>query len=197
MTDVQFDLTAHITPKNQERARTNCRTSPTTFRSMLTSNRVSGVPIPRASQRGRSDVIRPSRTAPTSSTRDVHHRAGRRERRPQRCRPDCQECASGRPGELTPKTAICRQDLVLQSAAPNGDNEFGCARRLYSGRRRRVIVLAAQCDDPEEGGVEFGIHKDNQSPVVGPIRPTTGDVHRRRHRLREVVQPGAELHPLH
>ncbi|GGL45018.1 hypothetical protein GCM10009037_30570 [Halarchaeum grantii] len=39
------------------------------------------------------------------------------------------------PVSLTPKTAICRQDGALQSAAPIGDNEFG-------------------------------IQKDNQSPVV-------------------------------
>jgi len=88
-------------------------------------------------------------------------------RRPQRCRPDCQECASGTTRRTSrPKTAICRQDLALQSAAPIGDNEFGRTSIALGGAVGALLSSPHNATILEEGGVEFGIHKDNQSPVV-------------------------------
>ncbi|NNC25168.1 transferase, partial [Salinisphaera sp. USBA-960] len=70
------------------------------------------------------------------------------------------------PANLTPKTAICRQDLALQSAAPIGDNVFGRESIALGGAVGSLLASPHNATILEEGGVEFGIHKDNQSPVV-------------------------------
>jgi len=44
------------------------------------------------------------------------------------------------PANLTPKTAICRQDLALQSAAPIGDNVFGRESISRRSRWRTALV---------------------------------------------------------
>jgi len=70
------------------------------------------------------------------------------------------------PANLTPKTAICRQDLALQSAAPIGANVFGRESIALGGAVGALLASPHNATILEEGGVEFGIHKDNQSPVV-------------------------------
>jgi len=67
---------------------------------------------------------------------------------------------------LEPKTAICTQDLALQSAAPVGPNVFDRDAIALGGA---VGALLASPHNPtilEAGGVEFGIHKDTRSPLV-------------------------------
>jgi type IV secretory pathway VirB4 component len=70
------------------------------------------------------------------------------------------------PARLEPVTAICLQDKALQSAAPIGGDELGRESIALGGA---VGALLASPHNPtilEPGGVEYGIHKDTQSPLV-------------------------------
>jgi len=160
MTDIQFDLTAHLTPKNQGGRGTNCRTSLTTFRWMLTSNRAFGVPICKSA---------PTRAAATYKAVEngarvfdqglyVTVRADEKDD----LRDAVQTVTSALrddPANLTPKTAICRQDLALQSAAPIGENVFGRTSIALGGAVGAMLSSPHNATILEEGGVEFGIQK--------------------------------------
>ncbi|MXR43276.1 transferase [Halobaculum sp. WSA2] len=70
------------------------------------------------------------------------------------------------PARLEPATAICLQDQALRSAAPIGGDAMGRESIALGGA---VGALLASPHSPtmlEEGGVEFGIHKDTRSPLV-------------------------------
>ncbi|MEF8824939.1 MAG: transferase, partial [Halapricum sp.] len=70
------------------------------------------------------------------------------------------------PAQLEPKTAICTQDLAIQSGAPVGPNPLSREAIALGGA---VGALLASPHNPtilEEGGIEFGIHRDTHSPVV-------------------------------
>jgi type IV secretory pathway VirB4 component len=54
----------------------------------------------------------------------------------------------------------------LQSAAPIGGNVFGRESIALGGAVGALLASPHNATILEEGGVEFGIHKDNQSPVV-------------------------------
>ncbi|MBP1987793.1 type IV secretory pathway VirB4 component [Halolamina salifodinae] len=70
------------------------------------------------------------------------------------------------PANLTPRTAICRQDVALQSAAPIGANEFGRGSIALGGAVGALLASPHNATILEEGGIEFGMHKDTRSPVV-------------------------------
>jgi len=78
LTDVEFDLTAHITPKTSNGRETNCRTSLTTSGSTPIWNRASAVRTSRSERTKPLRRTRPSRVERTSSTRDVRHGSRRR-----------------------------------------------------------------------------------------------------------------------
>ncbi|WP_240479562.1 VirB4 family type IV secretion system protein [Haloprofundus marisrubri] len=65
-----------------------------------------------------------------------------------------------------PKTALCKQDLALQSAAPVGPNQFGREAFALGGAVGALLASPHNVTILEEGGVEFGVHKDNRNPVV-------------------------------
>ncbi|MCL9817519.1 VirB4 family type IV secretion system protein [Natronocalculus amylovorans] len=70
------------------------------------------------------------------------------------------------PANISPKTAICKQDLALQATSPLGTNTFGREAVALGGA---VGALFASLHRPtilEENGVEFGTHRQNNSPVV-------------------------------
>ncbi|MDL0121787.1 VirB4 family type IV secretion system protein [Halobacterium salinarum] len=167
MTDVQFDLTAHITPKNQERARNELQD--------IADDLQVDADI---EQSVRSAYLQERANEAAATYKAVENGANVfdqgmfitvRADEKEELRDAVQEVKSALrddPANLTPKTAICRQDLALQSAAPIGDNEFGRESIALGGAVGALLSSPHNATILEEGGVEFGIHKDNQSPVV-------------------------------
>ncbi|GGN26223.1 VirB4 family type IV secretion system protein [Halarchaeum nitratireducens] len=167
MTDVQFDLTAHITPKNQERARNELQD--------IADDLQVDADI---EQSVRSAYLQERANEAAATYKAVENGANVfdqgmfitvRADKKEELRDAVQEVKSALrddPANLTPKTAICRQDLALQSAAPIGDNEFGRESIALGGAVGALLSSPHNATILEEGGVEFGIHKDNQSPVV-------------------------------
>ncbi|WP_226023977.1 VirB4 family type IV secretion system protein [Halomicrobium salinisoli] len=167
LTAVQFDLTAHITPKNQERARNELQD----IADDLQVDADLEQSVRSAYLQERANEAAATYTAVENGARVfdqgmfVTVRADDKDE----LRDDVQKVKSALrddPANLTPKTAICRQDVALQSAAPIGDNEFGRESIALGGAVGALLSAPHNATILEEGGVEFGIHKDNQSPVV-------------------------------
>ncbi|QKY18789.1 VirB4 family type IV secretion system protein [Halorubrum sp. CBA1229] len=167
MTDVQFDLTAHITPKNQERARNELQDIADdlqvdadleqSIRSAYLQERANEAAATYKAVENGANVFDQGmfitvRADEKDDLRDAVQTV--------------KSALRDDPANLTPKTAICRQDLALQSAAPIGDNEFGRTSIALGGAVGALLSSPHNATILEEGGVEFGIHKDNQSPVV-------------------------------
>ncbi|WP_459190851.1 VirB4 family type IV secretion system protein [Halosimplex sp. J119] len=167
MTDVQFDLTAHITPKNQERARNELQDIADDLQvdADLEQSVRSAYLQERANEAAATYKAVENGANVFDQGMFVTVRADEKEE----LRDAVQKVKSALrddPANLTPKTAICRQDLALQSAAPIGDNEFGRTSIALGGAVGALLSSPHNATILEEGGVEFGIHKDNQSPVV-------------------------------
>ena len=167
MTDVQFDLTAHITPKNQERARNELQDIADDLQvdADLEQSVRSAYLQERANEAAATYKAVENGANVFDQGMFITVRADEKEE----LRDAVQEVKSALrddPSNLTPKTAICRQDLALQSAAPIGDNEFGRESIALGGAVGALLSSPHNATILEEGGVEFGIHKDNQSPVV-------------------------------
>jgi len=167
MTDVQFDLTAHITPKNQERARNELQDIADDLQvdADLEQSIRSAYLQERANEAAATYKAVENGANVFDQGMFITVRADEKEE----LRDAVQTVKSALrddPANLTPKTAICRQDLALQSAAPIGDNEFGRTSIALGGAVGALLSSPHNATILEEGGVEFGIHKDNQSPVV-------------------------------
>jgi len=167
MTDVQFDLTAHITPKNQERARNELQDIADdlqvdadleqSVRSAYLQERANEAAATyKAVENGANVFDQGMFITVRADDKDDLQDAVQK----------VKSALRDDPANLTPKTAICRQDLALQSAAPIGDNEFGRTSIALGGAVGALLSSPHNATILEEGGVEFGIHKDNQSPVV-------------------------------
>ncbi|TKX72468.1 VirB4 family type IV secretion system protein [Halorubrum sp. GN11GM_10-3_MGM] len=167
LTDVEFDLTAHITPKNQERARNELQDIADdlqvdadleqSIRSAYLQERANEAAATyKAVENGANVFDQGMFITVRSDEKDELRDAVQ----------TVKSTLRDDPANLTPKTAICRQDLALQSAAPIGDNEFGRTSIALGGAVGALLSSPHNATILEEGGVEFGIHKDNQSPVV-------------------------------
>ncbi|GCF15724.1 transferase [Haloarcula mannanilytica] len=167
LTDVQFDLTAHIMPKNQERARNELQDIADDLQvdADLEQSVRSAYLQERANEAAATYKAVENGANVFDQGMFITVRADEKED----LRDAVQKVKSALrddPANLTPKTAICRQDLALQSAAPIGDNEFGRTSIALGGAVGALLSSPHNATILEEGGVEFGIHKDNQSPVV-------------------------------
>ncbi|MFC6614909.1 VirB4 family type IV secretion system protein [Halopenitus salinus] len=167
ITDVKFDLTVHITPKNQERARSELQN----LADDLQVDADLEKSVRSAYLQERADEAKSTYTAVEGGARVFDQamyvvvRADGKEE----LRNDVQTVKSALrddPSNLTPKTAICRQDVALQSAAPIGHNEFGRASIALGGAIGALLASPHNATILEEDGVEFGVQRDNQSPVV-------------------------------
>ena len=167
LTDVEFDLTAHITPKNQERARNELQDIADDLQvdADLEQSIRSAYLQERANEAAATYKAVENGANVFDQGMFITVRADEKDE----LRDAVQTVKSALrddPANLTPKTAICRQDLALQSAAPIGDNEFGRTSIALGGAVGALLASPHNATILEEGGVEFGIHKDNQSPVV-------------------------------
>ncbi|MBP2252593.1 type IV secretory pathway VirB4 component [Halarchaeum solikamskense] len=167
LTDVEFDLTAHVTPKNQERARTELEE----IADDLQVDADLEQSVRGAYLQERADEAKATYKAVESGANVFDQgvfitvRADEKDDLQDAVR-TVKSTLRDDPANLTPKTAICRQDVALQSASPIGDNEFGRESIALGGAVGALLASPHNATILEEGGVEFGIHKDNQSPVV-------------------------------
>ncbi|USZ71426.1 VirB4 family type IV secretion system protein [Natronosalvus halobius] len=167
LTDVEFDLTVHLTPKNQEQARDELQRAADDLQAdadlersvrgaYLQERAAEAVSTYKSVENG-SRVFRQGMfitiRAQTRHELREHVRTVR-----SRLRED--------PAGLSPKTAICKQDLALQAAAPVGPNPFGREATALGGAVGALFASVHTATILEDGGVEFGTHWKNQSPVV-------------------------------
>ena len=167
LTDVTFDCTVHIQPKQQERARSELQRVAEdlqvdadidrSIRSTYLQQRADEATATyTAVENGQQVFSQAMYVTVRADTKDDLQNAVNEVR--SRLRES--------PAELTPKTAICKQDLALKSAAPIGRNPFGRDAIALGGA---VGALLASPHNPtilEPDGVEFGVHRHNDSPVV-------------------------------
>jgi len=167
LTDVEFDLTTHITPKNQQRARNELQDLADdlqvdadleqSIRSSYLQERANEAALTyKAVENGANVFGQALFVTVRADDKDDLQDAVQK----------VKSALRDEPANLMPKTAICRQDLALQSAAPIGAtssvvNQSRSVGQLAHYSPHRTTQLSWK-----KGGVEFGIHKDNQSPVV-------------------------------
>lgn len=167
LTDIEFDLTVHITPKNQPRARNALQNTADelqadadleqSVRGMYLQERANDAAATYKAVESGQQVFSQSLfvTVRAESKDELRENVTR-------IRATLREP----PARLEPATAICLQDKALQSAAPIGGDKLGREAIALGGA---VSALLASPHNPtilEPGGVEYGIHKDTQSPLV-------------------------------
>ncbi|MEF8825383.1 MAG: transferase [Halapricum sp.] len=167
LTDVEFDLTIDLTPKNQRRAKDELQDTAddlqaeadlerTVRGAYLQERAVEATATYKAVENGQRVFSQATFITVRADTRDELRESVKKIRATLR----------EQPAGLEPKTAICTQDLAIQSGAPVGPNPLGREAIALGGA---VGALLASPHNPtilEEGGVEFGTHRDTHSPVV-------------------------------
>ncbi|WP_225316344.1 MULTISPECIES: VirB4 family type IV secretion system protein [Haloferax] len=167
LTDIEFDCTIRLHPKNQTRARDELQTladnlqvdaklEQTVRGSYLQTRADEATATYTAVEEGQHVFSQAMFLTVRAETRDELREAVRTVKRRLR----------DHPANLTPKTAICAQDRGLQAASPLGPNPFDEDVVALGGA---VGALLASPHNPtilEPDGVEVGIHRHNDSPVV-------------------------------
>ncbi|MCY4732327.1 transferase [Natronomonas gomsonensis] len=167
LTDVEFDLTSRIVPKNQPRARdelqrvadnlqADARLERSVRGSYLQERANRAEATYKAVENGQKVFDKELVITVRADTRDELSQAVKRVRATLR----------EQPARVEPKTAICTQDLALQSAAPIGPSELDRSAVALGGAVGALLASPHNATILEEGGVEFGIHKDTRSPLV-------------------------------
>jgi type IV secretory pathway VirB4 component len=166
-TDVEFDLTVHLRPKNQEAARDELRNVADELQvdADLEESVRGNYLQERANEAASTYKAVESGTRVFDQGMYLTVRAETREELEEATR-KMRSRLRDNPANLTPKTAICKQDLALQSAAPVGYNEFGRESIALGGAVGAMFASMNEASILEAGGVEFGLHKDTDSPVV-------------------------------
>ncbi len=168
-TDVEFDLTVRIRPRNQSHARSELKeTADDLHVDAELDQSVRGIYLKERAQEATATykaVENGTRVFSQAAfvTVRADDRESLREARSKLLR-DLREA----PANLIPKTAVCRQDHALQAAAPVGPNPFGSAASSIA-LGDAVGALLASAQNPtilEPRGVEVGLHKDTKSPIV-------------------------------
>ena len=167
LTDIEFDLSVHLTPKSQQRARDELQQVADDLQADADLERtVRGSYL----QERAAEAISTYKSVESGSRvfdqgMAITVRADTREQ----LREDVRTVRSKlreQPAGLSPKTAICKQDLAIQAAAPIGPNPFGREATVLGGAVGALLASPQNATILEDGGVEFGLHWKHQSPVV-------------------------------
>ena len=167
LTDVRFHLTAHVTPRDQERALDQLQTAAddlkvdadleSSVRSTYLHDRADEAAATyRAVEAGTRVFSQGVFVTVRADDREELRTATRRVKRVLR----------EQPAKLAPKTAICAQERALRSAAPFGATPLD---RQTIGLSGAVGALLASPHRPtllESDGVELGVHRHTDTPVV-------------------------------
>ncbi|MWV38818.1 transferase [Natrialba sp. INN-245] len=167
LTDIEFDLTVHITPKNQQQARdelqrvaddlqVDAELEQSSRSAYLRDRANEAVETYKAVENGSKVFSQGMFITVRADTKNELRESVRTVRSRLR----------EQPAGLSPKTAICKQDLALQAAAPIGSNPFGREAISLGGAIGALLASPHNATILEEGGVEFGVHRKTQSPVV-------------------------------
>ncbi|SDM93720.1 Type IV secretory pathway, VirB4 component [Halogranum gelatinilyticum] len=167
LTDVQFDLTVHVRPRDYERARSeleevaddlqvDAELAQSVRSSYLQERAAEAAATYRAVESGHQVFDQATFVTVRADNRSELRDSVRKVKRTLR----------DDPANLSPKTAICVQDKALQSAAPIGMNELGRESIALGGAVGALLASPHSATILEDGGVEVGIHKDVRSPVV-------------------------------
>ena len=167
LTDVEFDLTVHITPRNLQKARDELQRVADdlqvdadleqSVRGAYLQERANEALATYKSVENGSQVFDQGMFITVrADTKDELRESVRTIRSRLR----------EQPAGLSPKTAICNQDLALQAAAPVGPNPFGREAIALGGAIGALLASPHNATILEDDGVEFGIHWKNESPVV-------------------------------
>ncbi|WP_277554059.1 VirB4 family type IV secretion system protein [Halobaculum limi] len=167
LTDVSFDLTAHIDPLPQARARDRLQAAADDLQADADLERS----VREAYLHDRAAAATATYKAVENGQRVFEQSLYITVRAETRSQLE-DEVSTVRatirepPANLEPATAVCLQDKALQSAAPVGGDALGRSSYALGGA---VGALLSSPHSPtllEEGGVEFGVHKDTRSPLV-------------------------------
>ena len=167
MTDVEFDVTAHLRPRNQERALSDLQNAADDLRvdadldtsvrgTYLRDRAEEAAATYRAVENGQRVFSQSLYVTVRADDRETLREDVRRVKR--RLRES--------PAELTPKPAICAQQRALRAAAPIGGDPLDRDATALGGA---VGALLASPHTPtllEPGGVELGVHRHTDTPVV-------------------------------
>jgi len=167
LTDVEFDVTARLVPKNHGRARDELQRVADDLQADADLERsVRGAYLQeraneaaatyKAVENGQQVFGQELVVTVRSDTKDDLQHAVKEVRATLR----------EQPAGLEPKTAICTQDLALQSAAPVGPNVLDRNAVALGGAVGALLASPHNATILEDDGVEFGIQKDTRSPVV-------------------------------
>ena len=167
LTDVEFDLTVRLVPKNHGRARDELQRVADDLQADADLERsVRGAYLQeranqaaatyKAIENGQQVFDQELIMTVRSDTRDDLQRAVKKVRATLR----------EQPAGVEPKTAICTQDLALQSAAPVGPSVLDRGAVALGGAVGALLASPHNATILEDDGVEFGIQKDTRSPVV-------------------------------
>ena len=167
LTHIEFDLTIHITPKNQQQARDELqRVADDLQVDADLEESVRGAYL-----QGRANEAVATYTAVENGSRVFDQgmfitvRADTKDELRESVR-TVRSRLREQPAGLSPKTAICKQDLAIQAAAPVGPNPFGREAIALGDAVGALLASPHNATILEDGGVEFGVHWRNDSPVV-------------------------------
>ncbi len=167
LTDIEFDLTVHITPKNQQKARDELQRVADDLQ--VDADLEQSVRGAYLQERANEAVSTYKAVENGSRVFDqgmfITVRAERKDELREAVR-TIRSRLREQPAGLSPKTAICTQDLALQAAAPIGSNPFGREAISLGGAVGALLASPHNATILEDDGVEFGTHWKNESPVV-------------------------------
>ncbi|QLD90797.1 transferase [Natronomonas salina] len=167
LTDVEFDITARVDPRNQARARDELQRVADDLQAEADLERT----VRSSYLQERANAARQTYTAVENGQKVfdqelvVTVRGNTRDELRQSVK-QVRAALREEPAQLEPKTAICTQDLAVQSAAPIGPSKLERNAVALGGAVGALLASPQDATILEEGGVEFGVHKDTRSPLV-------------------------------
>lgn len=167
LTDVRFHVTAHIRPRDQERALDQLQATAddlkvdadleSSVRSTYLQDRASeAAAMYRAVEAGARVFSQGLFVTVRAADRETLDQDVRRVKRTLR----------EQPAELAPKTAICAQGRALRSASPLGGVELDRTTTCVSGAVGALLASPHRPTLLEPDGVELGVHRHTDTPVV-------------------------------
>ncbi|MUW14885.1 transferase [Halorubrum sp. CBA1125] len=167
LTDVRFHVTAHIRPRDQERALDQLQAAAddlkvdadleSSVRSTYLQDRASeAAAMYRAVEAGARVFSQALLVTVRAADRETLEQDVRRVKRTLR----------EQPAELAPKTAICAQDRALRGAAPIGGTPLDRTTTCVSGAVGALLASPHRPTLLEPDGVELGVHRHTDTPVV-------------------------------
>ncbi len=167
LSDVEFDVTARIVPKNQGRARDELQRVADNLRadadleesvrgSYLHERADTAVATYKAVEDGQQVFDQELVVTVRADDRDELQRSVKSVRAALR----------EQPGRLEPKTAICTQDRAIRSAAPIGASALDKRAVALGGAVGALLCSPHNATVLEDDGVEYGVHRTIDTPVV-------------------------------